>query len=244
MPNFNAIYIIFTIAKSNYVLYNIAHRSKHMKNLYWTIKLLYEEKIQLYRAGGKIKFDKEKREEYILMCKRYEQVCESLKALENKYVITCQDLAKIISKNLKQEYKLKIFQETYEKDGKTYYTNRFIACYLNDTNKFFNYDKDAFILNNWGLKQNEVYANYSLTEKEFAELKASLTQTNSYILARSEELNFVPAIPPSCYLEKINFVKNFTRNSFDDFASFNFQHLTKFWLKQELETITPNEIEK
>lgn len=208
-------------------------------NLYRSIKTLTDEKNKLYRNAGIIKFDKEKRDEYIKMCKRYEQICDMLKEIENKYIITCLDVEKIISKNLKKEYKLKIFRETYEENGNTYYSTRFIACFLNDTNKYFNYDKNGFTLVNLGKKRDEVYPNYDLTEEEFAELKASLTKTDSYTLARSEELNFVPAIPPSCYLEKINFIENFTRNSFDDFASFNFQHLIKFWLKQEIETIPP-----
>ena len=146
-------------------------------------------------------------------------------------------MEKIISKAKGQQYKLKIFRETYTKDGKTYLTHRYIACYLNKSNSYFNYDTDGFELKNLWCPKEETYVNYALDTKEFEEFKKSLEETDSYILSNSDELNFKPALAPSCYLEKINFVKLFTNAWHNEVATDSFQRISKNWIKQELETI-------
>lgn len=206
-------------------------------NLYKLIKSLHEEDKKLYHLAPRIRFDKNQADLYKKICDRREEIYRTLKAIESKYVITCQDLEKIISKAKRKHYKLKIFRETYTKNGETYLTNRYIACYLNKSNSYYNYDKDGFELKNLWCPKEETYVNYALDTKEFVEFKKSLEETDSYILSNSDELTFIPALAPSCYLEKINFVKTFTRNRFDDIANRNFQYAIDNWIKQALENV-------
>ena len=76
------------------------------------------------------------------------------------------------------------------------------------------------------------------------ELNKSLTWTGfdgPYILASSDESGFRPILPPSDYLQTINYTKILTSNFYDNFSSFDFQHLIRDILKRYFEDIKIDE---
>lgn len=205
------------------------------RNLYITIRNTVLRQAELKRKAGIIKFDKEKREEYLKYVNEYNELDKNLDYIKENCVISPIIVKDIISKKEGKEYVLKTFRETREENGKTFYTTRFISCYLNNTNKFFEYDTNSI-----SYDKNGDYVSYSVTKDQFDELVSSLEKTDSYVVADYREINFVPAISPTFYLEKVNFTKIFI-NGYDDFASYNFQHRIKFELKQYLEEIDADE---
>ena len=201
------------------------------RNLYITIRNTVLRQAELKRKAGIIKFDKTKRAEYLKYVNEYKELDKTLDYIMANCVISPITVIDIISKKEGKKYVLKTFRETDSLDGKEFYTGRFISCYLNSANKYFSYDKDGKYY-----PYSSDYVNYALSKENFEELKSSLEQTDSYVLARTEELNFIPAIAPTFYLEKVNFTK-FFRNGADDFASFDFQHRIRFDLQYYLEEI-------
>ena len=134
-------------------------------------------------------------------------------------------------------YKLKIFRETDVKENHVYYTGRFVACYLNPSNKYYDYAENGkSYKNNLGLP-TETYTNYAITKENFAKLALSIPTTKSYVIATSSEQTFVPILPPSDYLEVVNFTKLFVYGYVDSFVSDSFQKTIKPEIKQYLETI-------
>lgn len=206
-------------------------------NLYKTINNLVERKYELKRIGGYIKHDKTKREEFIHMVEEYNKIDETLDYIIHNCFISPLKVAKIISSNCGILHKLKIFTEVGIHDGKKYSTDRFIACYLNNKNKYFNFDKNGVSFGNLTGIPTEKYINYALSKQEFDELVSSLNESNSYILATSSEQSFIPTLFPSAYLEGINFVKLFIYGRVDDFVSLNFQRKIRNDIKQYLENI-------
>lgn len=204
-------------------------------NLYIKIRDSVIRQAELKRKAGNIKFDKTKREEFLKYIEEYNKLDKTLDYIKENCVISPIIVKDIISKKEGKEYVLKTFREYDLLDGKEFYTGRFISCYLNSENKYFSYDKDGRCYHS-----NNDYVNYALSKENFEELESSLEETDSYVLARTEELNFIPAIPPTFYLEKVNFTKFFI-NCADEFASFNFQHIIRFELKQYLEEIDADE---
>ncbi len=205
-------------------------------NLYRKIRNSVIRQAELKRKAGIIKFDKTKREEFLRYVEEYNELDKVLDYIKKNCVISPIDVIDIISKKEGKEYVLKTFRETDDRgDGKRFYTGRFISCYLNNTNKFFDYNTNGI---NYDL--NGDYVSYSLTKEQFNELVSSLEKTYSYVVADYREIDFVPAISPTFYLEKVNFTKIFI-NGYDDFAGYNFQHRIKFELKQYLEEIDADE---
>ena len=200
-------------------------------NLYRVIRNAVYRQDELKRKAGIIKFDKEKREEYLKHIEEYKKLDEVLDYIKENCVISPIDVIGIISKKESKEYVLKTFRETHERDGKTFYTGRFVSCYLNSENKYFSYDTNGKYFHS-----SKDYVNYALSKENFEELVSSLEETDSYVLARTEELDFIPAIPPTFYLEKVNFTKFFI-NGADDFVSYDFQHRIRFELQYYLEEI-------
>ena len=210
-------------------------------NLYRKIKTLTERKYELKRLGGYIKHDEARRKEFESMVEEYQQIESTLDYITKNCVISPLMVEKIISKKEQTDYVLKIFRETKVVDGKTVRTGDFVACYLNRKNKYFDYDVNGLSYKNMFGIPTERYTNYDLPSEEFQELVKSLRRTDSYVLATRAEQSFVPTLPPSDYLEGVNFIKFFTCGTADEFVSFNFQHLIRFDLKQYLEDINADE---
>ena len=207
-----------------------------VNNLYRKIKQLVARQWELKRIAGIIKHDKDKRAEFEKYATEYNQIDRTLDFIKQNCVISPIDVIDIISKKECENYVLKTFREIDEVDDRSFYTGRFISCYLNNKNKFFDYDKNGV-----SYDADNKYINYAISKDDFKELISSLEKTNSYVVANSEELSFIPAIAPSLYLARINFTKIFI-DGYNDFASYNFQHRIKFELKQYLEEINADEV--
>ena len=206
-------------------------------NLYSKIATLVERKYQLKRIGGIIKHDKTKREEFEMYAKEYTKIEDTLDYIIKNCYISPMMVADIISVKEDGPYKLKIFRETDVKENHVYYTGRFVACYLNPSNKYYDYAENGkSYKNNLGLP-TETYTNYAITKENFAELALSIPTTKSYVIATSSEQTFVPILPPSDYLEVVNFTKLFVYGYVDNFVSDSFQKTIKPEIKQYLETI-------
>ena len=170
-----------------------------MKNLYETIISLVDEKEELNKQGGTLKYDVRRgdpvaKEKYDKMAIRYKQVEEQLDSIENEYAIGIEEMGKIISKNMGETYIPKIFREVYEKDGERYYTERFIACYINKRHPYYS---------------NEKYE-ISVLENEFnGKLLESLDKTNAIMFSHSSELNYRPLVP-SWAFQGTNFIRMYT----------------------------------
>lgn len=211
-------------------------------NLYQTIKYLVDRKWELKKIGGYIKYDKSKRAEYELCAAEYNKIEKTLDFIKQNCFISSQKVAEILSKKHGTQYKLKIFRETGETAGETYYTRNFVICYLNNKNKYFNYDINGVTNVNWrGLPDAETLVNYSLSREQFKEMFMSLGETGAYVLTTYRELNFVLTLQPSAHLESVNFLNLFLYGSVDDFVSSDFQHLIKPAIKQYLEQIDADE---
>lgn len=206
-------------------------------NLYSKITTLVNRQHDLKRIGGIIKHDKSKRDIFEKYAKEYTQNDETLDYIIKNCFISPLMIAEIISKKEDTPYVLKIFRETDVKDYKTFYTGRFVACYLNQENKFFNYNSNGVASINLNGLPTENYTNYSLPREEFVELALTLPTTNSYVLATSAEQNFIPTLSPSAYLEGVNFTKLFVYGYVSDFVSDKFQKSIKPVIQQHLEEI-------
>ena len=67
--------------------------------------------------------------------------------------------------------------------------------------------------------------------------------TGSYELASTFESGFKPILPPSSYLQTINYTKNLTSSFYDNFSNFDFQHIIRDMIKSYFEDIKINESE-
>ena len=143
-------------------------------NLYNKISTLVERKHQLKRIGGIIKHDKTKREEFEMYAKEYTQIEDTLDYIIKNCYISPLMVADIISAKEDCPYKLKIFRETDVKDNRVFYTNRFLACYLNPENKYYNYSENGQTGKNILGLPNEVYVNYAIPKENFTELALSI----------------------------------------------------------------------
>ena len=213
-------------------------------NLYYTMRRLLEESVKWHRIIGILKFDAEHKAEFKQAIKKYNEVEAKLDYIKENCIISPLMVSKIISKREEREYVLKIFRETDMFDSKCCYTGQFLACYLNSDNKYFDYDIDGKSFVNLNGVKGEQYVNYPLPREQFEELLYSLPSTNSYVLATSEEQTFKPVLPPSSYLEDVNFLEFFTKGRVDDFVSFNLPHRIKYDLKDYLEEIDSDEFFK
>ena len=123
-----------------------------MQNLYEEIEFLVEERQRLNDLGGRLKYDYKRQipeaiEQFKKASNKYKQVEQRLKYIEDNCVIDYIKLADIITKHTGLVYKPRIFRETYMKDGVNYYSGRFIGCYLNKLNKFYeNYNNKISFL--------------------------------------------------------------------------------------------------
>ena len=169
-----------------------------MQNLYERITSLVREREELNRRGGILKYDArrgipEAKEEFDKIVARYKQVEAEIDRIEQDYAIDIEGMGKIISKNLRKDYVPKIFREVYEKDGGRYYTERFIACYINQNHLYHSNPKYEI----------------SVLEDEFKTLMQNLDETNTIMFSNSGELNYRPMFPANAF-RGTNFIKIYT----------------------------------
>ena len=168
-------------------------------NLYERITSLVNEREELKRRGGILKYDAkrgipEAKEEFDKIVARYKQVEAEIDRIDQDCAIDIEGMGKIISKNMGEIYIPKIFKEVYEKDGGRYYTERFMACYINQSHPYYS---------------NEKYS-ISVLEDEFKTLMQNLDKTNTIMFSNSGELNYRPMFPANAF-RGTNFIKIYTR---------------------------------
>lgn len=170
-----------------------------MQNLYERITSLVREREELNRRGGILKYDArrgipEAKEEFDKIVARYKQVEDEIDRIEKEHAIGIEEMGEIISENLGETYIPTIFKEVYEKNGERYYTERFIACYINESHPYYT---------------NENYE-ISVLQDEFKTLMQNLDKTNSIMFSNSGELNYRPLMPRYAF-NGTNFIKIYTR---------------------------------
>ena len=207
-------------------------------NLYDTIKSLVDRKQEIKKIGGIIKHDRSRRSEYEKLADEFNQIEDKLFYIRDNCVISPMKLTELISKKEDKEYRLKIFREICKYRNQPYYTGDFVVCYLDSDNKYFDCDQDAFSLS---FTNEEQYVNYSLSNKQFAELTSSLDNEKSYVLATLKDQDFRPILPPSCYIERINFTRHFIFGYADKFVSDKFMNNVEDVIKGYLEGINAEE---
>ena len=198
-----------------------------MKNLYEEIQFLVDERQRLNDLGGRLKYDyKCKNPKAVSQFKKvsnqYAVVDKTLKDIEDNYIIDYIKLAEILTHYTGIAYKPRIFRETYMKDGLNYYSGRFVGCYLNKKNEFFDYKLPA----------TEV----SMGEEDYNKLLNSLDATKSLVFSSSEECSFRPLVP-EYYISPINFIKMFIygKYRFDDIITRDFIETIYPVLKNKLQ---------
>ncbi len=198
-----------------------------MNSVYDELELLVQQRENLNRRGGILKYDARRKvpeavKEYDMIVKKYKQVESELQYIEDNYRIDYIKLAYILTKHTGLIYKPRIFRETYVKGGEVYRTGRFVGCYLNKRNKFFEY------------KSHEIEV--SIDETDFNELIKSLEPTKSLLFSSSEECSFRPLVP-KWYIEPINFTKLFIygKYRFDDMITRDFVETVYPMVKNELQ---------
>ena len=210
------------------------------KNLYRAIKSLVERQKEIRRKGVYIRHDKSKAEEFKALVKEYNEIDEALVVIEKEFFISAMMLEKIISKNMGKDYKLKIFREVVTRDEDIFYSYRFLMCYLDENNPFYNFDQNGRKgINLTGIRE-EQYTDYTVDTETFNQIHQSLRDPNSesYFVASSEEANFYPCISPSSYIEGANFIKDFTGNWYGNkVISDYFIRIVRDMIKRELEEI-------
>lgn len=205
-------------------------------NLYREIKNLTYRYKEIERLGRWIKHDKSKADEYMALYEEYEQIYAALRTIENEFEIDALKMQEIISSYNKLGYHLKVFRETINRDDDVYYTHRFLCCYLDENNPFYNFsDNESSRSSRYDKKDG--YVDYAVDTSVFEQIHESIKSGNSIVVASSEECGFVPLLSPVEYLKRVNFIKSLTASFWDNFINYNFPHLTKYMLKDYLEGI-------
>ena len=208
-------------------------------NLYEKLTELVDRQWELKGLAGIIKQDVAKREEYRKIAEEYNKNDETIYYILKNCYITPHKLAEIISEQEKKQYVLKIFRETDENAlGETYYTSRFIICYLNNKNEFFDSNENPIAYQDF---LSEEYINNSLSKENFKQLFYSLTEENSKIVSTHEDISFIPTLSPSFYLDTVNFTDLFVHGKTNGIISRDFQEKAKKYMKTYLEQINAEE---
>lgn len=211
-------------------------------NLYEKLTELVDRQWELKGLAGYIKHDKSKRDEYEKMVEEYNKNDEIIERIRKGCFITPLKLAEIISEQEKRNYVLKIFRETDKNTlGESYYTTRFVACYLNDASEYFNFNENPIIHQSLLGDQTEEYTNNSLSKDEYRKLYFSLNDENSIVISTSEDISFIPGLAPSSYLEGVNFTNVFVYGRVDNIICYDFQNKAKEYVKTYLEQIDAEE---
>lgn len=209
-------------------------------NLYDKIQDLLERQRVLKGIVKFAKNDTSKQQEFAQYIAEYHEIEQQLDHIIQNCNISPMTVAEIISQKENRQYRLKIFRETENHNFKHYLTGNFIVCYLNDQNRFFNYQTNGTFASFTG-NQNEQYSNYTLSQEQYEELITSLEETDSYVLATNKDSRFIPTLPPSMYVEGINFIKYFITGQPDNFINLQFLHRVKYDLIVYLQQINADE---
>ena len=148
---------------------------------------------------------------------RYDRASQKLEDIERDYAINIQDLANIISQYTGVKYVAKIFRELGEDNGVTHYTHRYIACFVNEDNPYYQCTEGVII-----------------PTSKYKEMLRDLGKTKSFVFSRSEELCFVP-LNPEPYLERVNFIQCITRGYCDSMINDRFMKRVAPMIKADLE---------
>ena len=202
-----------------------------MNNLYELIKNLKEEKEVLREEGMRLRYNAVRDpKSYNKVAGRYRKVEEVLNNIEYNCNINYNGVAEIISEQTGLEHRFKIFRELKTKDKESYYTNRFVICYINNTNKYFKVPLDENLA-------------ICLQQEEYEKMLKHLKITNSVILSRSEELNSQVVVAPIWLVTNINFIKYITNDKmYSNVVSNSFEDIFKPMLKNSLQKITINSL--
>ncbi len=200
-----------------------------MKNLYETIISLVNEKEELKKQGGILKYDVKRgdpvaKEKYEKMAARYTQVEDQLTEIEKQYAIGIEEMGKIISKNMGETYIPKIFKVVDERDGERYYTEIFIACYVNNRNRYY------------ANKKYEI----SVSHNEFVDLLEDIEDgiLNSIMFSNHGTLGSYRPLVPSYAFQGTNFIEMYTGGHNTRISHFSEKFIDKIepMLKAELES--------
>ena len=214
-------------------------------NLYQVLKDLVDRQWDIKKVGGYIKHDKEKQDEFKKLVEEYHRNDAIIENIKDNYAITPLKLAEIISQSENDEYRLKIFREIVKNSkGEDCYSGRFMACYLNSQNEFFNSNENPNIHKSLGSDRSEQYTNNTLSHEDFEKLIISLKGNSKYIISNNDELTFVMTLAPSAYLEVTNFTNLIIYGRVYTIVSDNFQKTAKHYVKQHLEKINAEEFLK
>lgn len=214
-----------------------------MSDLYIEINKLTNRKYEINRRGGILRYKARESEEYKQLCKEYEEIEEALDVIAREFPVTPYMMQQIVSKYTGKDYKLKSFRETYMDDGDVYYSHRFAVCLLDESNNFYNYEQNGKRIFDRA-RPDEFYDEYCIDTEDFVELSKTLSSTGArgcYEIASSYESGFRPILPPSDYLQTINYTKILTSNFYDNFSNFDFQHIIRDMLKSYFEDIKIDE---
>ncbi len=209
------------------------------KSLLSLINQLKGKKQVLRRQCQKLFLDpngQEKKEAYE---QEIEKINDILLEISKKFVMSAYGLEKIISKKTGKEHKLKIFCETYEKDGKTYLSHRFVVCYLSKDDEFFNYPTTSSYKEK-ELNGNYVYENISIPETDYKKLIQSLIESKALIPMQSQRFDtFSPS--PSTSFNGLNFVDMLLFNYPLSRIELSFKQIITPWINEVLEQIIVDE---
>lgn len=210
------------------------------KNLYQKLKELIDRQRELNRIGGWIKHDKNKKVEFEKFVAEYKENDALIEQIRRNCFISPLKLAKIISEQENDEFKLKIFRERDEDyESKTsYFTGRFIACYLNSKNEFFNSNEGPRTYKS--LFGQEEYINNELPCDRFEELIQSFKDNTNFIILTSNQV--LPTLAPSSYLENVNFIDLLVYGRVADIIRQQFQTTAEKYVERYLEQINADEI--
>lgn len=180
-----------------------------MQNLYQIIKSLVDEKEELNRRCGILKYGArcgipEAKEEFDKIVERLHVVNDQIDRINREYAIGIKEMGVIISKNMGETYIPKIFKEVYEKDGARYYSERFIACYINQKHPYYSHNDYEI----------------SVMEDEFKTLMQNANKNNNIMFSNSAELgNYRPLRPKYAFIGT-NFISKYTYNYDNSFEYF------------------------
>ena len=157
--------------------------------------------------------------------------CEhKIQEINSKYNIDCDDMAKIISKAKGKEYRFKVFREVGSFRVSEIYTYNYVACYVNENSKYFDIkcDKD-----------------YGIALIDYEKMLNSLNDENSIIASTNKGKRGIKRfiINPCIYLNRINFIKMFTRGTTNELELLEpeFKAQIKPILKERLEQVEVGE---
>ncbi len=194
-----------------------------MRNLYEVITSLVDERDELNRQGGILKYDAKcgeptAKEAYDKIVARYKQVEAEIDDIEKKYAIGIEDVCNYLFRYNHTKYRPVIFRETEKEVDGIYYTDEFVACYISQANPYY----------------FRPIKEIAISADEYNKILKTLQRTGSICFSRSEDLDF-ETTSPAQYLNRVNFIEIFTRPiDYDGIVSKAFIDYIKPMIKQDL----------